>query len=133
MTDKQIDRQKRQPRRQPECAAALVCGNEVTGFQIANRGSQRDAAVCRLCRSHCLSLARETDRGRLFSLSDTADSGPTQRYKTGLRQISNTQAAMFTRVLCYGKANNRLGLGNVTKISWHYVCMYFIFGSVTNI
>lgn len=91
MTDKQTDSQSRQPRRQPESAAALVCGNEVTGFQIANRGSQRDAAVCRLCRSHCVSLAREADRGRLFSPSDTSDSGPAQRYKTRLRQISSTQ------------------------------------------
>lgn len=83
-SDWQADRQTdRQPRRQPASAAALVCGNEVTGFQIANRGSQGDAAVCRLCRSHCVSLAGETDRGGLFSPSDTSDSGPIQRYKQG--------------------------------------------------
>ena len=63
MVDVQTEGQKSQPRRQPGSAAAPGCGNEVTGFQIADRGSQIDAAVCCLCRSHCVSTASRQAEG----------------------------------------------------------------------
>lgn len=65
----QTEGQNRQPGRQPGGAAALVCGNEVTGFQIANKGSQRDAAVWCLCRSHCVSTASRQIEKKAVSVS----------------------------------------------------------------